>query len=250
MTTECSSSSPFKSVISWIWRAGRPEEALRTTLASSRPPVLRQSHTRLLPEAFIAVWAWTQAPRASAFSRCFLAERAQGIECALAVAALDGGPPFEALSYVWGPPSPSEPVVVNGITVEIGRNLHCALAALRYPDRRRRLRAAALYIDQKNDVEKSWQVAFMRDIYRHAERSLVFLGKEEDSACLFRFLNRPSGDGDEDETLEAAAASCGVSVVELLKSFISFARRPCFTRIWVDQEFALARVPPVWHCGP
>ncbi|KAM7214368.1 Heterokaryon incompatibility protein (HET) domain containing protein [Rhypophila decipiens] len=170
------------------------------------------------------------------------------ISCSLEVAALQGPEPYDALSYVWGPPLPTETITVNGTMVEIGRNLHAALMVLRLPDVSRRLWADAICINQQDDHEKSWQVAIMADIYRHAETVRVFVGEEGDAAPLFRFLNRDILH-DQEEDVAKQAGRCGIPIIDLLRAYVDFSLRSWFSRIWVYQEFALACKSPVWQCG-
>ena len=52
---------------------------------------------------------------------------------------------YEALSYAWGDPNIRAIVICQGKSVEVTRNLHGALAQLRYQDRSRLLYADALW---------------------------------------------------------------------------------------------------------
>ncbi|KAK0620816.1 heterokaryon incompatibility protein-domain-containing protein, partial [Immersiella caudata] len=100
------------------------------------------------------------------------------ISCSLAVANLHGPESYDALSYVWGLPSPTDVIAVNGVTVSVGCSLSSSLRCLRLPDRPRCIWADAICINQQDDAEKSWQVAMMADIYRYAENVRVFVGDE------------------------------------------------------------------------
>ncbi|KAK0651139.1 heterokaryon incompatibility protein-domain-containing protein, partial [Cercophora newfieldiana] len=157
------------------------------------------------------------------------------IECDLVVADLQDPKGYDAISYVWGPPTPTHPVTVNGTKLDIGHSLHVALTAFRLPDQPRRLWADAICIDQQNNEEKSWQVEMMADIYRHAQTVRVFLGDEGSTAPLFRFLERHVPN-DSICDVEKDAARLGLQAIDLLSAYVDFSLRPWFSRVWVYQE--------------
>lgn len=94
---------------------------------------------------------------------------------------------FEALSYVWGTPEPSQRVMVDA---EGGRsqflpvrdNLAGALRRIRDPTTPKALWVDALCLNQGDDEEKSQQVPFMAEIYRRAACVIVWLGPERDGS--------------------------------------------------------------------
>ncbi|KAI0099891.1 heterokaryon incompatibility protein-domain-containing protein [Nemania sp. FL0031] len=165
---------------------------------------------------------------------------------------------YEALSYTWG--SEEDPVTIEldtteRVTLSIARNLAQALTYLRYRDTPRTLWVDAICIDQNNVAERGHQVAIMGDIYERAERVVVWLGPEtKDSERGLEILEeigsqidvdwrrysmRPAADA-QDKTLgdrnqpfpysqEDAEAVRGILV------------RPWFSRLWIRQEFSLAR---------
>src|SRR3954469_26035517 len=54
------------------------------------------------------------------------------ISCELrTIERLETAPPFQALSYVWGDSADTEEIIVNGIEVQVTRNLAHALRRLR-----------------------------------------------------------------------------------------------------------------------
>lgn len=125
-------------------------------------------------------------------------EREAPIACSLVDASLDSLPPYEALSYVWGDPTITEPIMCNGlpgrITINLARALRRIRAGISLPSAMRNdftsnecltsnsedpsyfpklLWVDALCIDQDNTHERNIQVPLMRDI---------FIGNESD--CL------------------------------------------------------------------
>ncbi|KAH9213123.1 heterokaryon incompatibility protein-domain-containing protein [Leptodontidium sp. 2 PMI_412] len=160
------------------------------------------------------------------------------IECALKVSGRPESASYDALSYVWGAPTPTKSIIVNGVEKLVGANLE----TLSMVD--------ALCIDQMNDEEKGWQVAMMADIYHHADNVLIYLGDEDDdTAALFAFLNR-THDLDNESSIDDIAERCSIGIEDLLTSYHKFTLRPWFTRIWVCQEFSAAKNLPTWVCGP
>lgn len=94
------------------------------------------------------------------------------IECNLKAADLDDEITFDALSYVWGDPSITTDILVNGKRVSITKNLSTALEYAREHLHRRNpdlwIWADAICINQTDIPEKNQQVPLMRNIYAQA----------------------------------------------------------------------------------
>ncbi|KAF2030552.1 HET-domain-containing protein, partial [Setomelanomma holmii] len=75
---------------------------------------------------------------------------------------------FVAGSYVWGPPEPTHPIIVNDALVHVRQNLFDFLRASRRPLQKRVIWIGALCINQNDNDEKSHQVQAMDHIYRQA----------------------------------------------------------------------------------
>ena len=104
-------------------------------------------------------------------------------------------PNYEALSYVWGSPTGTIPLVVNGKELLITPNCDEALRYLRLHNGHRRLWVDAICIDQSDGQEsreeRNQQIALMGEVYRNAECTLCWLGKgEQYTAGLFLLLDR------------------------------------------------------------
>ncbi|KAK4454267.1 heterokaryon incompatibility protein-domain-containing protein [Podospora aff. communis PSN243] len=93
-------------------------------------------------------------------------------------------PPFTALSYTWGPHSPSlqVPIQINNTPFLIGRNLHTALRYYRRCGWEFPIWADAICINQEDLVERAKQVKVMDGIYSAAREVVVFLGAGMESA--------------------------------------------------------------------
>lgn len=80
---------------------------------------------------------------------------------------------YEAISYVWGDPTDTVPITVNGHSYKVTVNLHDALRRLRHTARARRLWIDAICINQVDVTERNIQVAMMADIYTSATRVCI-----------------------------------------------------------------------------
>ncbi|PMD30276.1 HET-domain-containing protein [Hyaloscypha variabilis F] len=148
---------------------------------------------------------------------------------------------YEALSYVWGG-SPLDSAYnvrvwiryLTYVELPITWNLYCALLALRGP-KNRRLWADALCINQRNDVERSEQVAKMGWIYQHAANVPIFLGGESPrNTGADEYINRML-------KFAVGKRSDSKREKEQLLSVSALLTRRWFSRRWVVQEVALAR---------
>jgi hypothetical protein len=87
---------------------------------------------------------------------------------------------FEALSYVWGSDVRDQEITCDGRTLALTTNLFRVLQRVRRPDAPRRIWADLICINQENLDEKSYQVAIMGQIYRHACRVLIHMGNDDE----------------------------------------------------------------------
>lgn len=146
-------------------------------------------------------------------------------------------PQYDALSYVWGQEQCQNPAFVNGRPITITSNLDIALRYFRETSDEKTLWVDAVCINQQDNVEKGPQVQMMGQIYSKAARVLVWLG--------------PAADGS-DELLERMSQGFteeDVSNQTMQDSSLAMMGRPWFTRIWVQQEIALAASDPTMCCG-
>lgn len=94
-------------------------------------------------------------------------------------------PTYEALSYTWGPPENPKSIRVrqNGLkNLSVTRNLDVALKHLRHETETQELWIDAICIDQSNLKERGSQVQRMGEIYKRADRVVVWLGPEADDS--------------------------------------------------------------------
>ena len=161
---------------------------------------------------------------------------------------------YEALSYVWGDPTVTSPILLNTRGFQTTTNLEAALRRLWYEDKERLLWVDALCINQRIISETNAEVKRMHVIYQRATQVLVWLGRETEPEDLI-------GAGDD---LITAASALTVKLLEMLsevkeeKDVLNVLHqtgdvvlalrvlgklfcRPWLLRIWIVREIALAR---------
>ncbi|KAL7919896.1 heterokaryon incompatibility domain-containing protein [Trichoderma austrokoningii] len=182
---------------------------------------------------------------------------------------------FEALSYVWGIPTPANDIVCDNRKRKVGRNLYNALERLRLPDTDRVLWIDALCINQGDNKEKTQQVRIMGEIYTRARRVLIWLGNGDDVQKGVGLLtSKPANEKHADWSplrpvftnplfIQAqslliwlgfeGAVNMGVAKLEKPQSptkfdwslLIPVVQSPWFTRVWCIQELVLASNPMI-----
>ncbi|KAF2241962.1 HET-domain-containing protein, partial [Trematosphaeria pertusa] len=164
--------------------------------------------------------------------------------CELEHARRSNFPDYTALSYTWGSSSDTRPIYVDGGLVEAGVNLEEALRALRDHTPTRVLWCDQLCINQGDDAEKSDQVQQMKEIYSDATRVIAWLGPAADNSdALMSRLRELDLVSDESADHSALLASYArdEELTWIPKAFDDFCKRSYWRRLWVIQEFAVAK---------
>ncbi|KAJ2903499.1 hypothetical protein MKZ38_009721 [Zalerion maritima] len=185
------------------------------------------------------------------------------------------GPPFDALSYVWGSDLKPRLFETPSAPIPITESLFSSLIRLRRTDSDRLIWADAICINQNDTSEKEVQVALMGEIYGRASRVLCDLGEEsydsekalglldsywiknirkgwifsshheplsaEETVTLLG-LDLPSQEEADKIDFRVVAGSSEVACVQ------RFLSRPWFRRLWVVQEFVLGK-EVIFLCG-
>ncbi|KAF2803304.1 uncharacterized protein BDZ99DRAFT_369459, partial [Mytilinidion resinicola] len=101
--------------------------------------------------------------------------------CTIKHVSLDDDPRYAALSYVWGPPSNERFMIVEKndeqFRLPITSNLNSALSNI---DKEGYLWVDAICINQTDDIEKTWQVQQMWNIFPKADHTAAWLGRIEE----------------------------------------------------------------------
>ncbi|KAJ9609229.1 hypothetical protein H2200_007001 [Cladophialophora chaetospira] len=101
-------------------------------------------------------------------------------------------PPYYAVSYFWGPPTPTRPVRVHGELVAIRQSVFDLFGVLRerYGDKAR-FWIDLLCIDQHNLAERNEQVSVMNEVYSRATAVISWLGHSTpQSQSAFEIVRR------------------------------------------------------------
>ena len=193
---------------------------------------------------------------------------------------LEDGHSYTALSYSWGDPTTTELIFVNNQSIQVTQNLLAALASLRNEESDVFLWVDAICINQHDLVERTAQVQLMRQIYKTAQRVVVWLGPSTpETDCTMqetrRFGAKLIGTGmwdlnsnelfpwNESRVYTSEAARTKQEINEIVIDLIQEVRqgknpfwwnisdlrkRSWWSRVWCLQELANAR-EAVFRCG-
>lgn len=193
------------------------------------------------------------------------------IFCTTFTVSLADNPLYKALSYTWGDASITKAIVVDGQVVQVTENLESALRHLRQDGESLILWIDAISINQFDDDEKGWQVGQMQDVYRKADRVIVWLGPAaNDSDLAMNAIRRVGGEafklrgmsvkevatkglrsrlldlngldeGSAEQFYHRIAGKGGSEWHFPLAAMAALAHRPWWRRVWVLQEFVFAK---------
>jgi hypothetical protein len=86
---------------------------------------------------------------------------------------------YNALSYMWGDPAPTNTIYLSGKALPIASNLNTALHYLRYTDRPLIIWIDAICINQEDEIERTEQVQLMRRLYSGASTVRVWINEPD-----------------------------------------------------------------------
>ncbi|KAK3323319.1 heterokaryon incompatibility protein-domain-containing protein [Cercophora scortea] len=175
------------------------------------------------------------------------------IECKLEVAHLDLPNSFEALSYVWGSPHETRPILLEGHVFHCTKSLHTALSRLVLEDKTRVLWVDAICIDQSDLDERAEQVKHMRYIYQEADAVLSFLGDPFDGIhAAIEYLCAAADDAsihlNPKHEHFISVNNMDASSDQLSEYIVRLFNLPWWKRVWTVQEFCLAKTG-TFYCG-
>jgi len=180
---------------------------------------------------------------------------------------LNESPPYDALSYTWGPPLPTKIICLNKRSFEVRENLwdfldHIGRTGITVLDKDNCYLLPPTYlwidqicIDQSSKGEKSHQVGRMSEIYKQSQRVIVWLGCDDqhsDTAMRLmadiRLVQRPIYKKDSSDFpadyWTAMSKDYQNNLPRLLNdrhSVENLLRRRYWGRLWIVQEFVLAQ---------
>ena len=177
------------------------------------------------------------------------------IVCELDSFAVDDAPPYDAISYAWGPKEAPVDIICNARRMRISPRLASMLRHLhlyRPSPKSYRIWVDALCIDQTNETEKEKQLPCMRSIYSKAQRVIIWLGEHQNASEMviqsIPDLTRKLEGLEHIKYLDNKSISNvlmehGLQRLdhEVWSAIPHLYCRPWFTRLWVVQEAALSR---------
>lgn len=162
---------------------------------------------------------------------------------------------YEALSYTWGTEESVTCIWLDGRPLSIKPNLEKALSYIRLPDLARRVWIDALCIDQTNVDERTRQVQYMTKVYKHAARTIAWIGAKSPGIELAfdaikamasvremvkEDISAGPGRQIDDETSKEIMAATVASLPEgTMQSLVDLYARPYLARSWVIQEVSV-----------
>lgn len=162
---------------------------------------------------------------------------------------------YETISYAWGDASLRAHMLINNAVLEIPATAGAVLRQVRHKNKPRRLWIDAVCINQADLKERQQQVEYMRYIYTHSSRNIIYLGQSDNhtevalktvSAILADLTSQVQSysklqdllyNQDGSPAIESGHSKASPYDNEALQSLYD---RPWFSRLWVVQEAALA----------
>ncbi|ORY11126.1 heterokaryon incompatibility protein-domain-containing protein [Clohesyomyces aquaticus] len=191
----------------------------------------------------------------------------ENIFCEVVEQDIDSGPPYVALSYVWGDPTIKHTIAVSGQSLGITESLHSALKDINgflethkdtpvatrdvFSAHEQLIWVDQICINQKDDVEKNVQVPLMTEIYSRAAFVASYIGAETDDTLLgvallqilIEFYNKNKAilDGQSVFLHDYRLEELGLPSSEdpCWNALRSILHRPWSSRTWIVQEFVV-----------
>ncbi|KAF5021875.1 hypothetical protein F66182_6066 [Fusarium sp. NRRL 66182] len=150
------------------------------------------------------------------------------------------GSTYEALSYCWGKQRKLKKMLLNGEQFEVTADLYEALEHFQLENDSRalwHLQVDAVCINQNDADEKSLQVQRMQDIYRNAEKVLVWIGQAPEHTKLAFEKVKSLLVCDDVDSQKHIWDKQG----EWIDCLGEIIMRPYWSRAWTVQEVVLAK---------
>jgi hypothetical protein len=147
---------------------------------------------------------------------------------------------YDALSYAWGTTMSSRRALIDGIPISVAESLNLEFRRLRSHNRFHTLWIDALCINQQDVRERSYRFEHMTTVYSTARHIVIWLGEwpalatcpHSDASWNYFWAN----------DLHSAKASHDQNQNEhMVQRLVEFCYYSWHRRLWVNQEFVLAR---------
>jgi hypothetical protein len=106
------------------------------------------------------------------------------ILCRLNQYNINDAPEYNALSYTWGDTNDRRHIWINDTVMSVTKNLYDFLTTIQHETKICVFWIDAVCINQADDLEKSYQVAMMHQIYKNAVSVTAWLGPEDDGSDI------------------------------------------------------------------
>ncbi|KAL2170368.1 hypothetical protein VTG60DRAFT_4954 [Thermothelomyces hinnuleus] len=171
--------------------------------------------------------------------------RADPVDCDLVHFDINSAPAYGALSYCWGAPPDDRKILCNGKVFYARANLERALkrlrAGFRPGEREEYIWADALCINQRDAAEKNHQIRLMERIYSAATTVYIDLGDTSGHEISIGGFTLQFGALGGMGMPDALTRENGEHPLDF-QTAVQALTQPWFTRTWIIQEIALARV--------
>lgn len=149
-------------------------------------------------------------------------------------------PTYQAFSYTWADADDVEMIHVNGEQFTVRRNLYTFLEQLYLQGDTSTFWCDAICINQEVTLERNHQVGFMGDIYRNAQKVLVWLIPDQIFADDMLSTGQQAGSWPDDKKIHCLKLTeCDYHF--FFCHLAAFLRTAHWKRTWIVQEFLLAR---------
>jgi hypothetical protein len=163
------------------------------------------------------------------------------VHCSLLNSCLDdpNRPSYEALSYVWGDASITEPILLQGKPFRVTRALWTALRYLRLEGRQRTIWVDAICINQEDAQEREEHVGRMSEVYKYALHSLLWMDIPRAAIQhVLPYLERHYPEGE--TAVDFAFSLMQSADVVVLREHNLLCANPVWGRSWIVQELILS----------
>jgi hypothetical protein len=169
----------------------------------------------------------------------------QKLECKFKLIQLGGSDSYEAVSYVWGDPSATRSIVVDGRHLPITKSAYDIIHRRRSALVDQLIWIDQICINQNNAKEKASQVQMMGQIYKEAARVTAYLGNSENAHLVQLLFSElyfmKQGLGMSPEKMAAVSFTLSKSQRPLWAALVEFFRSPWFRRVWIVSNFQSAK---------
>lgn len=166
------------------------------------------------------------------------------VRCLTRKVSLDDCQNFNALSYCWGDPQITAPIMVDYHVMSVTVNLEKALRQLRRSAQLREIWIDAICINQADNSEKNHQVPLMRHIYS-AGNVFIWLGESDYQTDEFIRIMKTRHNDAVSSLSDREEPGMIAYVISLS---INLVMKPWWERTWTVQELFLGKTV-VFMCG-